>query len=84
MTPYEIPLRRKHLALLLARAPAASLDPQKFDYVRRTRLTPLRMTHKGIFLTEIIAWTVEDAGPYNLRRALGEKFFKMLSSAKTK
>ena len=29
---------------MLARLPAASLDPQKFDYVRRTRLSPLRMT----------------------------------------
>ena len=35
-------------------------------------------------MTKILTWTVEDAGPYNLRRALGETNFKMLSSKKAK
>ena len=35
-------------------------------------------------MTKILTWTVGDAGPYNLRRALGETNFKMLSLVKEK
>ena len=66
-----------------------TLDPQKFDSgVSRSDMRRLcrllRDDAHGVFLTKILTWTVEDAGPYNLRRALGETNFKMLSLVREK
>ncbi len=44
----------------------ASLNPQNFDFAKRKRFSPLRMTNRVIiwWYAFVFFWTVEDAGPY--------------------
>ena len=75
-----------------AQAPRAFACSNAYGFSRLAKVR-LRSPHTalsaqddayGAFLTKILTWTVEDAGPYNLRRTLSETNFKMLSSVKEK